>query len=145
LGFHHEVKRFTRDLAERAADMVIRDGFPKNGINFLHKKVLEEVAKDCKIVADGTRRDDRAPWLEVSEIRGIEDKYDVEYVAPLRGIGHRSLKKLASKYFEYQEGESENQQKGDYETEIRAIIKERGYDIREFFPAHVQSRVVRRF
>jgi len=37
----------------------------------LEAERLEKVAKEYEIVSDGTRRDDRVPWLELKEIRSI--------------------------------------------------------------------------
>jgi hypothetical protein len=142
LGFEFKVIKVDRRIAEEAKEIIVRDGFPNNGLNYVHKKVVEEVAKHYKAIADGTRRDDRVPWLEVSDIRRIEDKYGVEYIAPLRGIGYKTLRSLAERYFKFEIGDSKL--KGDYECELRALIRRDGKKEEDFFPAHIQSKVIRR-
>lgn len=142
IGFEHEVKKFERSALEEASEMIIKDGFPKNGINFIHRRVLNTAAKKYKLIADGTRRDDRVPCLEFSEIRSLEDTYRVEYIVPLRGLGYKTINKLANKIFKIEEGESGKIQHADYEAEIRAVLKERGCEVKNFFPAHKQSRVI---
>lgn len=142
IGFEHEVKKFERNIIEEASEMIVKDGFPKNGINFIHRQVLSATAKEHKLVADGTRRDDRVPWLQLNEIRSLEDTYGVAYLAPLRGLGCKTINKLATKIFKIEEGESGKIQHADYEAEIRTILKEKGYGVKNFFPAHKQSRVI---
>lgn len=143
IGFEHEVKSFPRSIAEKAAEMIAQDGFPNRGINFIHKYALEKLAKEHRILADGTRRDDRVPWLEFEEIRSLEDRYGIEYIAPLRGIGYKSLNTLVHELFEVEEKNSEQMKKGDYEAEVRAVLEERGFEVKKLFPkAHKQSRVI---
>ncbi len=142
IGFEHEVKKFERSALEEALEMIIKDGFPKNGINFIHRQVLNAAARKYKRIADGTRRDDRVPLLRRSEIRSLEDMYGVEYLAPLRGLGYKTINRLATKIFKIEEGESGEIQHADYETEIRAVLKEKGYEVKKLFSAHKQSRVI---
>lgn len=142
IGFEHEVRKFERSVIEEASEMIIKDGFPKNGINFIHRHVLSAAAKEYKLVADGTRRDDRVPLLRRSEIRSLEDMYGIEYIAPLRGLGYKTINKLATKIFKIEEGESGKIQHADYEAEIRAVLKEKRFEVKNFFPSHKQSRVI---
>jgi hypothetical protein len=142
IGFKHKVMKFEKDVVEEASKMIITDGFPKNGINFIHRHVLNRVAKSYEIVADGTRRDDRVPWLEIDEIRSLEDRYNIEYLTPLRGVGYKTRDKLIGRIFKIIEKESDSIMKSDYEAEVRAILKTKGYDPKKFFPVHKQSRVV---
>jgi hypothetical protein len=142
IGFEHEVKKFVRSVIEEASEMIIKDGFPKNGINFIHRHVLSAAAKEHKLVADGTRRDDRVPLLRRREIRSLEDMYGIEYIAPLRGLGYKTINRLATKIFKIEEGESGKIQHADYEAEIRAVLKEKGCEVKNFFPSHKQSRVI---
>lgn len=140
IGLPHEVKRFDIRVMKKACEMIVKDGFPKNGINFLHRYVVGEVAKEHNIIADGTRRDDRVPWLDLKEIRSIEDRHGVEYIAPLRGIGSRTIKKLTENLFEIEKVESGELQNSDYESELRETLK-RKHVLLNMFPHHVQSRV----
>jgi len=142
IGFEHEVRKFERSVIEEASEMIIKDGFPKNGINFIHRHVLSAAAKEYKLVADGTRRDDRVPLLRRSEIRSLEDMYGIEYIAPLRGLGYKTINKLATKIFKIEEGESGKIQHADYEAEIREVLKEKRFEVKNFFPSHKQSRVI---
>ncbi len=138
IGMPHEIQRFDTAVMKKACDMITKDGFPRNGINFLHRYVIEEVAKEHDVIADGTRRDDRVPWLDLGEIRSIEDSCCMEYIAPLRGIGSRTIKKLSENLFEIEKVES-GEQNGDYESEAREMLKSK-QDL-NIFPHHTQSRV----
>lgn len=145
MGIPHEIRRFDARVMKKACEMIIKDGFPKNGINFLHRYVIGEVAKEHDIIADGTRRDDRVPWLDLKEIRSIEDRYGVEYITPLRGIGSRTIKKLTENLFEIEKFESGELQNGDYESEIRQMLKrEHDLNLKDIVPNHTQSRLKRR-
>ena len=59
---------------------------------------------DVDFIADCTRRDDRSPKLELSDMRRIEDKYEVSYVAPLMGISYKILKPICYSLFIIEEG-----------------------------------------
>ncbi|NOZ76596.1 MAG: hypothetical protein GXO65_02760 [Euryarchaeota archaeon] len=143
LGFDHERLVLGREVLEEACRLIVRDGFPRDGINLVHRAALEEVAARYPAVADGTRRDDRAPRLGFAEIRSLEDRHGTEYIAPLAGIGHRTLNRLAGEMFILEEGESRRMAKGDYEAEIWAFMEERGLEPGKFFPrSHIQSRVL---
>ncbi|MEE8401374.1 MAG: hypothetical protein V3R86_04410 [Candidatus Hydrothermarchaeaceae archaeon] len=143
MGLPHEVKRFHTDVIRDAGDMILKDGFPKNGINAVHKYVVEKVAEEHDVISDGTRRDDRVPWLDLKEIRSIEDRSGAEYIAPLRGLGSRTIKKLSEKLFEIEKVESEELQNSDYESEIREMLKrEHNLNLKDIFPYHTQSRVI---
>lgn len=141
LGFEHKVIKFDRAIIEKGTEIILKDGYPKNGINYLHKYVIEEGMKGHKRIADGTRRDDRVPWLTMEEIKSLEDRHGGEYLTPLRGIGHKTIKELANKLFIVEEGESDGIDKGDYEAEIRALIRMKGRDPKKYFPNHKQSIV----
>jgi hypothetical protein len=143
LGFHHKKLPLNPSVLEVACSRIERDGFPKNGINLIHKAALEEVAAGYPVVADGTRRDDRAPKLQPGEIRSLEDRFDTEYIAPLSGIGYRTLNGLTKDMFILEERETDRMEKGDYEAEVWSYMEEMGLDPREFFPKrHIQSRVL---
>ncbi len=142
IGFDFEVKKFERKIVMEALEMILQDGYPRRGINYIHRRVLEEVAKEYDIIADGTRRDDKAPCLDLSEIRSIEDRYDIEYIAPLRGIGYKTLNSLARMCYEFEEGNA--LLKGDYESEIRYLLKSEGKKEEDYFPKHIQTKVIRR-
>ena len=142
LNLPHRVEFLDREIIERAVDIILRDGYPARGIQYLHKSVIEILADRYKVIADGVRRDDRVPKLSHSEIQSIEMRKNIEYITPLMGFGHKTIKYLVDRYFIISQGESDTILKSDYESEIRALIKARGKDPRDYFPKHIQSRVI---
>ncbi len=145
LGFDFRVKRIDKKILEKALEILVERGYPKDAINYLHKTSVEEVAKEkrTEAVADGTRRDDRVPMLSLGEVRSIEDRYNVEYIAPLWGLGYKTIKNLVNRFFVLEVGESESVKKADYEAELRELLRKEGYNVYEYFPKkHLQSRVV---
>ena len=148
LGFSHRVLKLDNEILENAFNIIVKDGFPKNAINYIHHKAVETLASDddVAVIADGIRRDDRVPLLTDSQIRSIEDRYGVHYVCPLRGYGRAAVNALVEQYLVIEEGQSDDIIKADYETELREVIRQRiGQDeIDKIFPSHVQSRVIGR-
>ena len=142
LNLPHRVEFLDREIIERAVDIILRDGYPARGIQYLHKSVIEILADRYKVIADGVRRDDRVPKLSHSEIQSLEMRKNMEYITPLMGFGHKTIKYLVDRYFIISQGESDTILKSDYESEIRALIKARGKDPRDYFPKHIQSRVI---
>ncbi|MFQ6063112.1 MAG: alpha hydrolase [Methanosarcinales archaeon] len=151
LGFPHRVITPKSEIIEKALDIIMQDKYPNNAINYIHRKALEHVARECNnnkttIIADGTRRDDRVPRLSLAEVQSIEDKYKVNYIRPLIGYGRSAVNILVNHYFEIEEKESEKIEKADYESELRELIRRRYKEemIYEIFPQHhIQSRVIR--
>ncbi len=148
LGFPHRVLYLEMDILKKAMDMIVEDGYPGNAINYIHKQAIEVLAADHNVglIADGIRRDDRVPRLEMSGIRSIEDRFDVQYVSPLCGYGRHAVDMLVKRYLKIEEGLSDTIAKADYETELRELIRQNyGNDkVLELFPVHVQSRVIKR-
>jgi hypothetical protein len=142
LKLSHNVEFLDKELLEKAVDIILKDGFPSNGIQYLHKNVLEILSDKYEIIADGTRRDDRVPKLSYSEIQSLEMRKKVQYITPLMGFGHRTIRNLVNNYFIISEKESEEILKSDYESEIRKAIALREENPLEYFPKHIQSRVV---
>lgn len=144
LNLPHRTMFLDTEILEEAAGMLIRDGYPSNAINHLHYTALKHlVVSGCKLVADGTRRDDRSPRLSRSQIQHLEDKYYAAYLAPLMGFGAKTINTLATQYFILERGESNIMEKADYEAELRALIAERfGFErVAQLFPPHIQSQV----
>ena len=143
LGFKHRILNAEFDVLKSAVDTIIKDGFPNNGINQVHKYALELAAKDYPLVADGTRRDDRVPKLDLNEVRSFEDRNNVEYIN-LGGFGHKSVNHLSKTLFEVKKELSSMENNSDYEIEIRYLISELEGDELAFkiFPEHLQSRVI---
>ncbi|WP_421078311.1 hypothetical protein Mjas_03065 [Methanothermococcus sp. Ax23] len=142
LGLPHSVEFLDGEILEKSVDIILKDGFPSNGIQYIHKTVIEILSDKYKLIADGTRRDDRVPKLSHSEIQSIEMRKKIQYITPLMGFGHKTIRSLVDNYFVISEKESEDLLKSDYETEIRELIKLRGENPLDYFPKHIQSRVI---
>ncbi|NJE41667.1 asparagine synthase-related protein [Thermococcus sp. GR6] len=145
LGFEHEVLYLPRGVLEKAAEMAIKDGHPNNAIQFIHEKALEAIASmpEVERVSDGTRRDDRVPFLDLPKARSLEDRFGVAYIRPLLGLGYKTIRELTEGLFVVEIRESEELQKADYEVELRHMLREKGIDPLEIFPKrHYQSRVL---
>jgi len=141
LGFNHNVLNLDSEILEKTCDMIMKDGFPNDGIKYIHENVVENVAEKYDIIADGTRRDDRTPKLTVNQIRSLEDRLDVQYIN-LDSFGHKSVKLITSNLFEISHEKSNKDNSSDYEVEIRTLIDERGGNSLDIFPEHYQTRVI---
>ncbi|MFC4247320.1 asparagine synthase-related protein [Natribaculum luteum] len=143
-GFDFELLELDPDVAAEAADRIREDGFPRNGIQLVHQHALERVAQaGFDAVADGTRRDDRVPTVSRAQAQSLEDRHDVDYIAPLSGFGRSAVDRLVDATLDVTVGPSEEITRADYEAELRAIIAEKdGRDaITELFPDHEQTYV----
>ena len=150
MGFPFRLVRLDPELMDECIDVMLKFGYPRPGINLVHRRALETVAVSCqaKYIADGTRRDDRAPMLSVPEIRSLEDKHEIRYIRPLAGYGRAAVDDLVAKHLEIVEGDTAALAKADYETEVRSATRSRlGEEVyhRIFPPEHTQSRVLRRY
>lgn len=145
LGFNHRVLYLSRELIERAVEMAIKEGHPNNSIQFIHEKALEALASlpEVERVSDGTRRDDRVPFIDLPKARSLEDRFNVAYIRPLLGLGYKTIRELTERLFIVEIRESEELEKSDYEVELRHLLMEKGIDPLTIFPKqHYQSRVV---
>ncbi len=144
LEFPFERVELDRAVAEEAAETMLADGYPRNGIQRIHEHALETIANlDVDAVADGTRRDDRVPTVSRAQAQSLEDRHEIDYISPLSGFGRHAVDRLVEATFEVEQGPSEEIPKADYEGEIRALIAET-HDVsvvREVFPAHDQTYV----
>ena len=144
VGFPFETVELDEQEVHDAADQIVADGFPRHGIQDIHEHALEVVAGlEYDAVADGTRRDDRVPTIPRAFAQSLEDRHGIDYLAPLSGFGRRAVDRLVDSHLDVETGPSEQIPKGDYETEIRALIAdEHGEDVvSECFPEHTQTRV----
>ena len=141
LGFNHNVLELDFEILDKSCDMIMNDGFPNDGIKFIHERVIEEVADKYDIIADGTRRDDRTPKLNVNQIRSLEDRKNVQYIN-LDSFGHKSVKLITSNLFEISHEKSNKDNSSDYEVEIRTLIDKNGGNSLDIFPEHYQTRVI---
>ena len=147
LQFPFKVLKLDRKILEEAAEQVIKDGFPNNGIKYIHQNALEEVAKTSPFITDGVRRDDRVPVLSLSEIRHLEDKFKVHYVQPLMGYSRKTINLLVNQFFIIEEHKGSSSFIGaEYEFELKEAIKKKygAKKIQEIFPKeHTHSIVIK--
>ena len=141
LGFKHNVLKMDTDILDKTCDMIMDDGFPNDGIKFIHAQTVERIADDYDIIADGTRRDDRTPKLNVNQIRSLEDRKNVQYIN-LDSFEHKSVKLITSSLFEISHEKSNRDNSSDFEVEIRTLIDEKGGNSLDIFPEHYQTRVI---
>ena len=157
VGFPLITVELDESVARDAVDRMVEDGYPRNGIQRVHDHALETVAagefrigaadegvRSFDAIADGTRRDDRVPTVSRAQAQSLEDRHDVDYLAPLSGFGRSAVDDLVDVTLHVETGPSEEIAKGDYEAELRALmIEEYGDDaVADVFPAHDQTRVV---
>jgi len=145
VGFPHEIVGLDRAVAEAAVDRMHEDGYPRDGIQQVHEHAVERVAAEVELdaLADGTRRDDRVPTVDRPFAQSVEDRFGVDYLAPLAGIGRGAVDAMVDDSLDVETGPSEAVPKADYEVELRALLAERHGEraVDRVFPDHTQSRV----
>ena len=141
LGFKHNVLKMDTDILDETCEMIMNDWFPNDGIKFIHAQTVGRIADDYDIIADGTRRDDRTPKLNINQIRSLEDRKNVQYIN-LDSFGHKSVKLITSSLFEISHEKSNKDNSSDFEVEIRTLIDEKGGNSLDIFPEHYQTRVI---
>jgi predicted subunit of tRNA(5-methylaminomethyl-2-thiouridylate) methyltransferase len=147
VGFPSRRVDLDPEVARKAADRIVEDGFPRNGIQSVHEHALERAADlEFDAIADGTRRDDRVPTVPRSLAQSVEDRHGVAHLAPLAGIGRDAIDEMVQTALRTETGPSAEIPKGDYETELRELIAaEHGSEtVEKLFPEHTQSRVTGR-
>lgn len=143
LGFPHHIIKATNTILQNTAEMILSDGYPNNGINYIHQQALLLVADQYPVIADGIRRDDKVPKLDTNQIRSLEDSKKVEYLN-LTGFGHKTIDNLSEKLFNIKKELTTVDNNSDYEIEIRYLIDQLRGDgtASHIFPKHIQSRVI---
>ena len=141
LGFKHNVLEMDRDILKRTCEQIMEDGFPNDGIKYIHAQTVEKIAEDHDIIADGTRRDDRTPKLSINQIKSLEDRKSVQYIN-LDSFGHKSVRLITENLFEISKEKSNRDNSSDFEVEIRTMIDEMGGNSLDIFPEHYQTRVI---
>lgn len=145
IDFKHKVVELNSEHLKKASSIIINDSFPNNGINYIHKYVIEEIATKYEnkydIIADGSRRDDRVPKLTTSEITSLEDRKNIEYIN-LDSFGYKTINYIAENLFEIKKETSKKGNSSDYEIEIRCILEEKGLNPNDIFPPHYQTTVI---
>jgi predicted subunit of tRNA(5-methylaminomethyl-2-thiouridylate) methyltransferase len=141
LGFKHNVLKMDQGILKETCERILDDGFPNDGIKYIHEKTVEELAKNHDIIADGTRRDDRTPKLNINQIKSLEDRLDTQYIN-LDSFGHKSVKLITENLFEISKERSNKDNSSDFEVEIRTMIDDMGGNSLDIFPEHYQTRVI---
>ena len=113
---------FETDVLEKALEILLSTGYPNDALNYVHPIAVETMAKECEFVADGTRRDDRAPKMGFSAIRSLEDRLHVQYLRPLAGLGGKTIRAMASRYLDFEEMLSERYPASDFEVGLRYAL-----------------------
>jgi len=134
-----------KDLLREAVDLLLTCGYPNDAIDMVHRTAIETLSAEYAVIGDGTRREDRVPRIERSEVQHLEMTTGCSYVRPLLGYGKREVERLAKRLLVVRYGETGSIGNGDYEGEIRDALRARGIDPAPFFPPHhLQSLVVAR-
>ncbi|WP_323674607.1 asparagine synthase-related protein [Halorubellus sp. PRR65] len=144
VGFAHERLELEERAARDAVEKMVADGFPRNGIQAVHEHALERLAAEgFDAIADGTRRDDRVPTVSRAQAQSLEDRHDVDYIAPLSGFGRGAVDRLVDSALSVTVGPSESIPRADYEAELRVLLREAHGEsaVAEVFPAHDQTYV----
>lgn len=144
LGFEFQEVELDESVAREAVDRMHADGYPRNGIQRVHEYALEAVAElDVNAVADGTRRDDRVPSVSRAFAQSLEDRHDIDYLAPLSGFGRHAVDRLVAANLDVETGPSDQIPKADYEGELRELLADaHGWSaVGEVFPDHEQTYV----
>ena len=114
LGFPFTTLELDRAVADEAVERIREDGFPRNGIQQVHRHALETLATHedpaFDAIADGTRRDDRVPTTSRAQAQNLEERHGVDYIAPLSGFGRRAVDRLVETELEVRAGPSDETQ-----------------------------------
>jgi Predicted subunit of tRNA(5-methylaminomethyl-2-thiouridylate) methyltransferase, contains the PP-loop ATPase domain len=144
LGFQFQSLDLELEVAREAIKTMLADGYPRNGIQRVHEHALEQMAAlNVDAIADGSRRDDRVPTVSRAQAQSLEDRHDIDYIAPLSGFGRHAVDGLVEANFDVEVGPSEEISKADYEGELRQLlVEEHGpATVPEVFPEHEQTYV----
>jgi predicted subunit of tRNA(5-methylaminomethyl-2-thiouridylate) methyltransferase len=145
LGFPWKRRVFGGHLLNEAVAMVRHDGFPNGAINLVHRTAVESLCAEYRVVADGTRFNDRVPVLTRAEVQSLEGRTGCSYIRPLLGFTKNEVDRLVERFLLVRHGETGTIRNGDYEAEIREGCRARGIDPAPLFPAgHDQSLVIGR-
>ncbi len=147
LDLPHRKVVFEDSVLEKALKMLLYTGYPNDALNYVHPIAVETLAKECEFVADGTRRDDRAPKMGFSAVRSLEDRLHMQYLRPLAGLGQKAIRAMALHYLDFEEELSERYPASDFEVGLRYALKERygQAKVDKIFPSnHTHTRVIRR-
>lgn len=142
IGFPHKTRVFRDGILSRAVDLVVRCGYPNDAINMVHLEAVTALTAEYRVVADGTRFNDRVPMLPRSEVQRLGNRYGCAYVRPLLGFPKTEVDRLVARHLVVRHGETGTIPNGDYERAIRREMQARGYDLADFFPGHHEQSLV---
>jgi predicted subunit of tRNA(5-methylaminomethyl-2-thiouridylate) methyltransferase len=147
LGHFHRRLVFDQTVLDKSLEILLLTGYPNDALNYVHSIAVETLAREFEFVADGTRRDDRAPKMSQEAVRSMEDHLKMHYLRPLAGLGGKTIRAMASKYLDFDEELSEKYPASDFEVGLRyALINRHGQEeVDRIFPRnHTHTRVTRR-
>lgn len=137
------IKRvFPEGFLADVVTMMVRDGFPNNAINLVHRNAICSLAGEYDVIGDGTRLNDRVPMLGLDDVQRIEARYKSALVRPLLGYPRSQVDYLTAQHFVVRYGETGEIANGDYEHEIRAAFRTQGMEPQDIFPAHHSQSLV---
>jgi predicted subunit of tRNA(5-methylaminomethyl-2-thiouridylate) methyltransferase len=142
LDFPHKTRVFGDHILSRAVDLVVRCGYPNDAINMVHLEAVTALTPEYRVVADGTRFNDRVPMLPRSEVQRLGNRYGCAYVRPLLGFPKTEVDRLVARYLVVRHGETGTIPNGDYERAIRREMQAKGYELADFFPSHHEQSLV---
>jgi predicted subunit of tRNA(5-methylaminomethyl-2-thiouridylate) methyltransferase len=142
LGFPWKQRVFPAGMLNGAVDRVHRDGFPNGAINHVHRTAVETLCSEYRVVADGTRFNDRVPMLTRDAVQSLEGRTGCSYIRPLMGFTKNEVDRLADRFLIVRYGETGTIRNGDYEAEIREACRARGIDPGSLFPPHHDQSLV---
>ncbi|HVP94463.1 MAG TPA: alpha hydrolase [Methanoregulaceae archaeon] len=142
LGLPHRTRAFGEPVLPRAVDLVVRCGYPNDAINMVHLEAVTALSAEYRVVADGTRFNDRVPMLPRSEVQRLGNRYGCAYVRPLLGFPKTEVDRLVARHLVVRHGETGTIPNGDYERAIRKEMQARGYNLADFFPGHHEQSLV---
>ena len=143
----HRTVVFEEGVLDKALEILTSTGYPNDALNYVHPIAVETLAKECEFVADGTRRDDRAPKMNYSAIKSLEDRLQMHYLRPLAGLGGKTIRAMASRYLDFEEELSEKYPASDFEVGLRYALAARygQAEVDRIFPSkHTHTRIIRR-
>jgi len=147
IGHPHRRVVFENGVLDRSLEILLSTGYPNDALNYVHQVAVETMAETHEFVADGTRRDDRAPKMSFSAIRSLEDRLHMQYLRPLAGLGKKTINAMARRYFDFAEEPSTRHPASDFEVGLRYALQERHgqREVDRIFPSnHTHTRVIRR-
>lgn len=144
LKFPFKVLKIDKKILEEAVKITVKDGYPNNGIKYIHQKALEATAEFSEMISDGVRRNDRVPVLALREVISFEDRFKVHYIQPLIGLSRKTINLLVDRFFRIKEYKNTAFVGAEYEFELREMIKKKygASKVSKIFPKNHTHTIV---